>query len=106
MTRPRIDTTFAPAATFAGTRLPPTQGPSPIEKKGPTVCEAVGTSPAEGLVRSYKSFLHGRGFAPAQDNIETISQGKSWTGLLPSKRRYEPAFGIFVGYAVVNGVKF
>src|SRR5215475_3350687 len=104
--RPRIDTTFDPAAISMGTRLPELPAQRPIEKKGPTVWEAVGTGRAERLVMSCKSFLHGRGFPPAQHNIETISQGKSRSRMFPIKGRNQPPLGVFVGHAVVDGVEF
>src|SRR5215813_1966519 len=104
--RPRIDTTFDPAAITADTRLPARSGKSPIEKKGPTVWEAVGAGRDEGLATSCKSSLHGCGFPPAQNNIETISQGKSRSRMFPIKGRNQPPLGVFVGHAVVNGVEF
>src|SRR5215831_19491198 len=104
--RPRIDTTFDPVAITADTRLPARPGQSPIEKKGPTVWEAVGAGRDEGLATSCKSSLHGRGFPPAQHNIETISQGKSRTRMFPIKGRNQPPLGVFVGHTVVNGVEF
>src|SRR5690348_18339073 len=57
--RPRIRM-ICSAATFAGTKLFRFCGHSPIEKKGPTVCDAVGTKGERLLIGFPSESLAGR----------------------------------------------
>src|SRR4030095_761270 len=69
---------------------------SPIEKNGPTVCEAVGT----WLI----SLLHGRRFTAAQHEVESIAQRDFRGSIFPIKSRYQLLFRFLVCNTVVDRV--
>src|SRR5262245_7618458 len=104
--RPRTVTISAPAGSFAGSKLFGIFGHKPMEKNGPTVCDAVGAFSPELEVPCAKLFFHGRAFPPAQNNVEPISECKCRSRLLPIKRTNQPPLRRLIRKAIINRIEF